>query len=83
MAETRFCILTNHSQDQSLSFCPKFCTFESNTTSDWLNDFISINRKLCYSQKLLPKEKYLGNNTESVRKNGWYTDQGPEVINHS
>ena len=31
-------LLTNHSYEHSLSFSPKLkCTFECNTTSDWLH----------------------------------------------
>ena len=30
-------VFTNHSQEHSLSFSPKFGKFECNTTSDWLN----------------------------------------------
>ena len=30
-------VFTNHSQEHSLSFSPRFSKFECNTTSDWLN----------------------------------------------
>ena len=33
-------VFTNHSQEHSLSFSPKFCKFECNTTSDWLNHMV-------------------------------------------
>ena len=28
---------SNHSPERSLSISPKFCKFECNTTSDWIN----------------------------------------------
>ena len=33
-------VFTNHSQEHSSSFSPRFCKFECNTNSDWLNRMI-------------------------------------------
>ena len=30
-------VFTNFSREHSLFFSPRFCTFENDTTSDWLN----------------------------------------------
>ena len=53
---------TKHSQEHSLSFSPKFGTFECNTTSDRLNRMVTrtyglANQKLCCIQMLLNIEK--------------------------
>ena len=48
-------VFTNHFQDSSSSFSPRFCKFECNTTSDWLNrkPYGLANQKSCYIQMLL------------------------------
>ena len=33
-------VFTNHSQEHSSSFSPRFCNFECNTTTDWLNRMV-------------------------------------------
>ena len=33
-------VFTNHSKEDALPFPPRFCKFECNTTSDWLNRMI-------------------------------------------
>ena len=33
-------VFTNHSQEYSFSFSPRFCKFECNTTTDWLNGMV-------------------------------------------
>ena len=33
-------VYTNHSQEYSLSFSPRLCQFECDTTSDWLNRMV-------------------------------------------
>ena len=38
-------VFTNHYQEYFLSFSPRLCKFESNTTSDWLTRMVQPFRK--------------------------------------
>ena len=65
MTQSPLSVFTDHSQENSLSFSSRFCKFECNTHSDWLN------RMVVFHLNLQILEKNTENKTKSVLKNGW------------
>ena len=62
-------VFTKHSQEYTLSFSPRFCKFEFNTTSDWLNHNGLANEVVLHSDAV-ESRKNVEKKTKNVLENG-------------